>query len=148
MMTYMRRLAGKVLALWLVSSLSLALQPCCEVVASSLPHGDSELAAEPHGTHNSHEHVTEQPSRNGTRSHEISAHGHCDSNTTGSSLYLDAQPTVTQARYAYSNPPAMGFIFLESVIILTRVILDFSHAAHPPPSPGQHTYLVTQRFRV
>jgi hypothetical protein len=138
LMPRMRRMSGKVLTMWLASWLLLMLQPCCESVAGSLPHGhESPPPGYQHDDgHAHHEIAVDNPLE----------HKHCDSDSEQGKYLLD---TTSKENFNFDQKKLVQ-IPLSEVNQLPLVLDSTLTLAHVAQSPllRRQTYLVTQRFRI
>lgn len=137
-MSRMRRMSGKMLTMWLASWVLLMLQPCCDSVAGSLPHGhEVPPSGYQHDSgHVHHENAVDAPVE----------HKHCD-NHSDKKKYL---PETSLKEYSQFDPQKSTDT-IPYEVSLFRVVpgykITFEHTVQSPPFRRQ-TYLVTQRLRI
>jgi hypothetical protein len=125
---------------WLAAWLSLAIQPCCDVFASVLPHGHATAADQPHGDRADSRHG------HGHHGNPEPAHHHC-----GSLAYTSAPELATAATAHDINPePPLANS-------LAATVDDFFPSSEAPPGApaacttgpsGPPVYLRTARLRL
>ena len=137
-MPRMRRMSGKVLAMWLASWVLLMLQPCCESVAGSLPHGHEAPSS-------GYQHEAEHPHHNNAVDDPVE-HKHCD-NDSDKKKYLPE----TNLKEDFQLDPQKPIDTIPYEASLFRVVhgykTAFTDTVQFPPFRRQ-TYLVTQRLRI
>jgi hypothetical protein len=147
-MPRMRRLTGRVLAVWLVSWLLLVLQPCCESVAGSLPHEHDaplpghayQVGHDRHGNDEGHDpHVSMTAA-------DVS-HKHCDDDADNPNWLSDALPKNNNFKFDHKQSAVIAGVGIGQVLVASETVLTLHHTIQPPPS-RRRTYLVTQRFRI
>jgi len=138
MMSFLRHIATKVLFIVLASWMLAVLQPCCEAIASTLPH-DHGLPQEVH--HLDQEHST-------TSTGGVTNHQHCDT----ADKDIGKIPALISENIQSNNfEPKPDVLAVLSAFpgnrssVAAPGLLTF----HPPP-PGRYNrvYLQTQRLRI
>jgi hypothetical protein len=135
-----RRGAPLLVAVWLASWLLLAVQPCCEAMASVLPHEHAAATGHSHGdTPDFHR----DPGHYG---HSVPGHAHCGS--------LAQSPAANMAMAAVASDvgthsPAVDALGLPSKeLTLSTHVPPLGTAARSPGSSEPAVYLRTARLRL
>ena len=138
MMSFMRLIATKVLLVLLASWVLALLQPCCEVIASTLPH-EHGLSKEAH--HSSQEHST-------TQSGAVSNHQHCETADTD----IDEIPVLVSEKLRINNSkPKSDDVVVRDIFPGERSVSPARHVPifnYSPTGPPNRVYLQTQRLRI
>lgn len=131
-----RRLARNVLAVWLASWALTILQPCCEAVASALPH--SHAQAQDVGT----EHYIDEDIA------IVPNHSHCEPELVDASDLSAPISKKIKLKQPKSKLSILAWraISISATIAFARAILPAFH--HPPPGSDSRLYLQTQRLRI
>lgn len=138
MTSFMRHIATKVLFVLLVAWLLAVLQPCCEAIASTIPH-DHGLTQEVH--HTDQEHST-------TNTGGVTDHQHCetaDMDIGEISVLVGEKQQITKPK-PKSDVIAVWEIFPSDHLVSSVRSLPNLH--HPPPGRYDRVYLQTQRLRI
>ncbi len=135
MTSFMRHIAGKVLVVWLLSWMLAVLQPCCEAIASTLPH----------------EHAQAQDVHAGDHADGADAaadHQHCEPEIADVSDLSAPVSEKLQANHPQPKPDkaAVWLLFPDELTASVARALPVFH--HPPPGRHARVYLQTQRLRV
>lgn len=138
-MSFMRLIATKVLFVLLASWVLTVLQPCCEAIASTLPH-DHGLTQKP--LHSDHEHAT-------TDSGKLTDHQHCETNDNdiGNIPWLVNENILAGKSESKSDFVTATHVFPEQYTFKSATELSFTYYP-PPPSRHHRLYLKTQRLRI
>ena len=130
-----RTSAFAVMLLWLLAWSAWAVQPCCETLASLIPHhpqaGAAHAQAEPHGAHDSG-----PPTRD---------HTHCP---TAKPVDLNTPVPVAGLGSSYSDST---FLYpLASQVCPLWVVQQhrISRPRHPPPQPLSPPPFLAQRLLI
>ena len=154
-MSFMRLIATKVLFVLLASWVLTVLQPCCEAIASTLPH-DHGLTQKP--LHSDHEHdtigngkLTNHPDHEHatTDSGKLTDHQHCETNDNdiGNIPWLVNENILAGKSESKSDFVTATHVFPEQYTFKSLTELSFTYYP-PPPSRHHRLYLKTQRLRI
>ena len=139
MKSFMRHIATKVLFLVLVSWVLAALQPCCEVIAATLPHEHSH-SHEVH--HASNEHTTPHAST-------VEEHEHCgiaDNEIDITSALVGEKLRLSTSKPKPDTDAVVGIFSAGYSVSHKRSFAILYHP--PPPESYSQAYLLTQRLRI
>ena len=141
----MRRHRQQVLALavlWLVSSMMLALEPCCDVVAASLPHQHATTAAHSHPSAATAPHTMAHDHDGGEHDDE-----HCPTldAPSGDAPYL---PISGDTKSATDSPHGAPPLVSHTHAITAVAIGAYSNRTGQYALSGRTLFLRTERLRI